>query len=67
MTGWCHHCRQPVTGARYRLWRVGLRWLCAPCAERLAAMGMRLESVTDGEPRRMTRRLTGAGATGAIR
>lgn len=50
-TGFCSHCAQPGQVSRYRLPGVGLRFLLPACAERLAAMGLIVELVTDVDPR----------------
>ena len=50
MTGHCSHCLTSGLVFRYRLWQVGLRYLCPDCFSRLSGMGMDIEPVTD-EPR----------------
>ena len=50
MTGYCSHCRESGFVLRYRMWRLGLRYLHPACESRLSAMGMRIDPVTD-EPR----------------
>ena len=50
MTGYCSHCLASGFVLRYRLFQVGLRYLCTDCYTRLSAMGMHIDPVTD-EPR----------------
>lgn len=49
--GFCSHCAQPGHVSRYRLPGVGLRFLLPACAERLSAMGLIVNLVTDEDPR----------------
>lgn len=56
MNGFCSHCAQPGTVWRFRIPEVGLRYLMADCAERLAAMGLHIEPVTIEDPRQVDRR-----------
>lgn len=55
MDGFCSQCFQSGTVWRYRVWTQGLRWMHAPCFERLVAMGLDIQPVTAVEPRQSDR------------
>lgn len=54
--GFCSHCTRAGQVSRYRLPGVGLRFLLPAHAERLAAMGLIVELVSDEDPRARQRR-----------
>ena len=57
MNGFCSHCRTEQTVWRYRIAFLGLRFLDVECAARLTAMGMKVDPVTNDDPRAAVRPL----------